>query len=92
MDKIDWTKLHNQLDVPPEKGLPEILIRLAWLEAAVQTIADSIMILMVDKNSPYDEIVKAFNDKHKNLFIELKAELVSKYHRSDAPDENLLHQ
>jgi hypothetical protein len=87
MEKPDWTKLPDQLDVPTQRGLADILVRLSYLEAMIQTIAETVIVSSESDPKEINALEHVFQDKFKSRFTKLTEELISHYHRSDAPDE-----
>jgi len=88
---LDWTKLPSQLDVPLDKGLPDILVRLAYLEAMIETLSHTLLSLCETiRPASADTLNKQFRQMLEDAQNKLTSELVSKYHRSDAPDEREL--
>lgn len=92
MERPDWTKIIEQLDVPTQTGLADILVRLSYLEAMIQTTAEAVLVSTKTATpQELERLERAFDDKYTRRFTRLTEELISKYHRSDAPDETKLH-
>jgi len=91
MKNNSWKNFDKHLDVPQNDGLADILIRLSYLEATIRTLCDFLITQSVNQNTTKEELTESFNEKTQTHYIALTAELVSKYHKSNAPDENKLH-